>query len=100
MLAIETSLAAMVSGNVVRINPNFPNTVERINGLEPHVVIVEQKGSSHDLELENLNKGIPLIILDEAQRSIRVLTRERATHVEIGELTSLIAKINQQQTIH
>jgi hypothetical protein len=100
MLAIETGLAAMVSENVVRINPYFPNAAERINGLEPLVVIIEHNESNYNLELENLSKSIPLIVLDEGQRSIRVLTRDHATHAEISELTSVIEKINQQQVIH
>ena len=100
MLAIETALSAMTEGHVVRIDPHLPNTVERISSLEPHAVIIELDGKNNELVLENLAQSIPLIVLDEAGCSIRVLAGEHVPTAEISELTDVIEKIIQQQDIH
>lgn len=100
MLAIESGLSAMSEVEVVRINPYLPNTVERIGALEPNVVIIELNGNNNELVLENLSQSTPLIVLDEARRSIKVLTREHFPKAEISELTSVIEKIIQQQDVH
>jgi len=100
MLAIETALSAMTEGHVVRIDPHLPNTVERISSLEPHAVIIELDGKNNELVLENLAHSIPLIVLDEAGCSIRVLAGEHVPTAEISELTDVIEKIIQQQDIH
>jgi hypothetical protein len=100
MLAIESGLSAMAELDVVRINPYLPNTVERISALEPHAVIIELKGKNSPLALEILCQNIPLIVLDEARRSIMVLAREHVPKTEIGELTYyVIEKINQRQDV-
>jgi hypothetical protein len=100
MLAIESGLSAMAELDVVRINPYLPNTVERISVLEPHVVIIELKGKNSALALEILCQNIPLIVLDEARRSIMVLSREYVPKSEIGELTYyVIEKINRRQDV-
>ena len=94
MLAIESGLSTMAEVDVVRIDPYLPNAVERINELEPHVVIIEQNGKKNELVLDNLCQNIPLIVLDEAGRSIMVLAREHVPKAEISELTYVIEKIN------
>jgi hypothetical protein len=97
MLAIESWLSGIREGDVVRINPSLPNTLECIKSLEPHVVIIELTGKSNVLALEILGQSIPLIVLDEARRSIMVLTKEEASKAEISELTYVIERINWQQ---
>ena len=99
MLAIESGLSAMAEVDVVRINPNLPNAVERICLLEPHVVIIELNGKNNKLALEDQCQSIPLIVLDEARRSIKVLAREHVTKAEISELTYVIEEINRQQDV-
>ncbi len=99
MLAIESGLSAMAEGDVVRINPNLPNPLERISLLEPHVVIIEPNGKNNELALEILCQSIPLIVLDEARRSIMTLGREHVTNAEISELTYVIENINRQQDV-
>jgi hypothetical protein len=96
MLAIESGIAAISEGDVVRIDPGLPNTIERISVLDPHVVIIEQDRKNNQLALEVLSKSIPLIVLDESRRSM-ILVRELAPKAEIGELTCVIEKINHQQ---
>ena len=99
MLAIESGLSAMAEGDVVRINPYLPNIVERINVLEPQVVIIELNGKNNEPVLKNLCHSMPLIVLDEAQRSIMVLAREHDPKAEISELTCMIEEINQGQDV-
>ena len=99
MLAIESGLTAMTKGDVVRINPYLPNTIERINVLEPHVVIIELNEKNSELVLENLDQKIPLIVLDEAGRSFMVLAREHDPKAEISELANVIEKITRQQDV-
>ena len=99
MLAIESGLSAMAEGDVVRINPYLPNIVERINVLEPHVVIVELNGKNSELVLENLNQNIPLIVLDEAGRSFMVLAKEHDPKAEISKLAYVIEKFIWQQDV-
>lgn len=99
MLAIESGLSAMAEGDIVRIDPFLPNPVERISALEPHVVITELNGKNSELALEILCQSIPLIVLDEARRSIMVLAREHLPKAEISELTDVIEKINRQQDV-
>ena len=99
MLAIESGLSAMAEGDVVRIDPYLPNTVERISVLEPRAVIIEMNGKNNELVLENLDQNIPLIVLDEARRSIKVLARENVPIAEISELTDVIENIIQQQDV-
>lgn len=100
MLAIESALSAMTEGDVVRIDPYLPNTVERISSLEPHAVIIELDGKNNELVLENLAQSIPLIVLDEARCSIKVLAGEHVPIAEISELTDVIEKIIQPQDVH
>ena len=97
MLAIESGLSEMAVGDVVCVDPHLPNTVERICLLEPHAVIMERNGKSNQLALEILCQSIPLIVLDEAQRSITVLVTEHLPKAEISELNYVIDKINQKQ---
>lgn len=99
MLAIESGLSAMVEGDVVRIDPYLPNTVERISSLEPRAIIIELDGKNNELVLEDLAQSIPLIVLDEARCSIKVLAREHVPIAEISELTDVIEKIIQQQDV-
>ena len=99
MLAIESGLSAMAEGDVVRIDPYLPNPVERISVLEPQAVIIELNEKTNEPALEILCQSIPLIVLDEARRSIMVLTREHVPKAEISELTSVIEKINRQQDV-
>jgi hypothetical protein len=99
MLAIENGLTAMSEGEVVRINPYLPNTLEHINVLEPKVVIVERNRKNNQLVLELLQQDFPLIVLDEAQCAITVLGRERISKSEISELTCVIEKIIRQQDV-
>ncbi len=94
MLAIESGLSTMAEVDVVRIDPYLPNAVERICVLEPHVVIIELDGKNNKLALENLCQNIPLLVLDEARRSIMVLAREHVPKAGISELTYVIEKIN------
>ncbi len=100
MLAIASGLAAMTEADVVRIDPDLPYTVERISKLEPQAVIIELNRKNNCPALEILCQSIPLIVLDEAQRSIMVLVREHLPKAEINELTHVIEKINQHQDIH
>ena len=97
MLAIESALSLLTHGKIVRINPYLSDAVERISLLEPHVVIMEQNGKNKNLILEIQQRGIPLIALDEAQHSVRVLAGEFPPIAEISELTSIIRNINQEQ---
>jgi len=99
MLAIENGLTAMSEGEIVRINPYLPNTLEHINVLEPKVVIVERNRKNNQLALELLQQGFPLIVLDEAQCAITVLGRERISKSEISALTCVIEKIIRQQDV-
>ena len=99
MLAIESGLSAMSKGNVVRIDPYLPNTVERIRVLEPHVVIIEMNGKNSKMVMENLNQNIPIIVLDEARRSFMVLAEEHDPKAEISELVYVIEKIVWQQDV-
>jgi len=99
MLAIESGLSAMVEGDVVRIDPYLPNIVESINLLKPCAVIIELDEKNNELVLENLAQSIHLIVLDEAQRSIKVLAKENIPIAEISELTYVIENIIQQQDV-
>ena len=96
-LAIESGLSMLKMGDIVSIDPVFPNTVERICQLEPDVVIIERNGKSIQFAIEILFRNIPLLVLDEAQRSITVLVRENLPITEIGELTNVIKNINGRQ---
>jgi hypothetical protein len=99
MLAIESGLSSLAEMDVVRINPYLPNTAERISLLEPHVVMIELNGKNNALALEILCQSIPLIVLDEARRSIIVLGTGHAPKVEINRLTNVIEEITQQQDV-
>jgi hypothetical protein len=99
MLAIETGLTEVVEQDVVRVNPNLPNTLEHINLLDPNVVIIERNRKNNPLAHELLQQGFTLIVLDEAQRAITVLGRERSSRSEISELTCVIEKIIRQQDV-
>jgi ABC-type Fe3+-hydroxamate transport system substrate-binding protein len=97
MLAIESGLSKMAEGDVVRINPSIPDILERIRLLAPHVVILEQNRKYNQLALEIQSQGIPLVALDEAQGSIKILTGEHPQNAGISELSNLIEKINRKQ---
>lgn len=97
MLAIESALSGIAEVDVVRINPYLPNTLKRIKKLEPQVVIIERTWKYYELALEILGQSMPVIILDEARRSIMVLTKEDVPNAEISELTNVIERINRQQ---
>jgi ABC-type Fe3+-hydroxamate transport system substrate-binding protein len=97
MLAIESGLSKMAEGDVVRINPSIPDILERIRLLVPHVVILEQNRKYNQLALEIQSQGIPLVALDEAQGSIKVLAEEHPQNAKISELSNLLEKINQKQ---
>jgi hypothetical protein len=96
-LAIESGLSMLEMGDVVSIDPFLPDTVDRIRLLEPDVVIMERNGKSNQFALEILFQNIPLLVLDEAQRSITVLVRENFPKTEISELTNVIKYINRRQ---
>ncbi|NIM92123.1 MAG: hypothetical protein GTO18_00190 [Anaerolineales bacterium] len=100
MLAIESALSGITDGDVERLSPYLPNTLERIKALEPLVVIIERTGKTSELALEILAQSIPLIILDESRRTIMVLNREEVQKDEISELTDVIERINRQQDAH
>lgn len=93
MLAIESGLSRKEELDVVRIDRFLSSTVERINELEPKVVIMEQDGDHGVLALDILLENIPLIVLDEARRSIMVLNRMHVPRAGIKELTSVIEEI-------
>jgi hypothetical protein len=93
MLAIESGLSSRVEADVLRVNPMLPDIIDHITAAKPRVVIIEQYGTCSQLALEILRESIPLIVLDEARRSILVLTREHAPKAGIGELTGLIEEI-------
>ena len=97
ILAIESGLSMLEMGDVVSIDPILPDTVERIRLLQPDVVIIERNGKSNQFALEILFQNIPLLVLDEAQRSITVLVRENIPITEISELTNVIENINRRQ---
>lgn len=97
ILAIESGLSKMAEGEIVRINPSLPDILERIRLLAPHMVILEQNGKYHELALEIQSQGIPLVALDEAQGSIKVLAEEHPQNAGISELSNLIEMINQKQ---
>ena len=97
ILAIESGLSMLEMGDVVSIDPILPDTVERIRLLQPDVVIIERNGKSNQFALEILFQNIPLLVLDEAQRSITVLVRENIPINEISELTNVIKNINTRQ---
>jgi hypothetical protein len=99
MLAIESGLSAMAEGEVVRVDPYLPNIIESIRVLDPYVVIIERNGKNTELVLENLYHSTPLIVLDEARRSILVLANGHVPKAEISDLTNVIEKINQQQVV-
>ena len=93
MLAIESGLSSRVDVNVHRVNPTLPDVIDQINLVKPQVVIIEQDGTCSQLALEILRESTPLIVLDEAGRSIMVLTRDHAPRAGIGELAGLIEEI-------
>lgn len=93
MLAIESGLSKMEGLDVVRIDHHRHSSVERINELEPNVVIIERNGDHGVLALDLLWENIPLIVLDEARRSIMVLNRMHMPRAGIKELTSVIEEI-------
>ncbi len=93
MLAIESGLSSQVEVDVLRVNPMLSDVIDHITLVKPRVVIMEQNGTCSQLALEILRESIPLIVLDEAHRSIMVLTREYAPNAGIGELTGLIEEI-------
>jgi hypothetical protein len=93
MLAIESGLSSQVDVNILRVNPLLPEIIDHITLVKPRVVIMEQSGTCSQLALEILRESIPLIVLDEAGRSIMVLTREYTPRAGIGELTGLIEEI-------
>jgi pyruvate/2-oxoacid:ferredoxin oxidoreductase alpha subunit len=93
MLAIESGLSKLEEVDVVRIDSYLPNSVERINELEPNVVIIERNGDYSLLALDILWENMPLIVLDEAHRSIMVLNRKHVPTAGIKELTSVIEEI-------
>lgn len=93
MLAIESGLSKMEEVDIVRIDPYHPNSVERINELEPNVVIMERNGDHSVLALDILWENKPLIVLDEARRSIMVLNSMYMPKAGIMELTSVIEEI-------
>jgi hypothetical protein len=99
LLAIESGLSSKTEGEVVRIDPYLPNIVESINLLKPCAVIIELDEKNNELVLENLAQSIHLIVLDEAQRSIKVLAKENIPIAEISELTYVIENIIQQQDV-
>jgi hypothetical protein len=93
MLAIESGLSALTEEDVVRINPNLPNSAERISLIDPHVVIIELNGKNNEQVLENLSQSIPLIVLDEARRTFMVLPGKLVPKNEINELAYVVEKI-------
>ena len=99
LLAIESGLSSKTEGEVVRIDPYLPNIVESINLLKPRAVIIELDEKNNELLLENLAQSIHLIVLDEAQCSIKVLAKENVPIAEISELTSVIENIIQQRDV-
>jgi hypothetical protein len=96
MLAIESGLSMMAGGNTILIKPSSPNPIENIRELDPHVVIMERSRKTNSLALELLYQSIPLLILDEAQRSIIVLAMEQVSKDKISDLISAIEKVNQK----
>lgn len=96
MLAIESGLSAVTGGDVVRIHPNLPNITDRIKALEPRAVIIERTGKNSQIAMNLLEQGIPVVVLDEAQRSVLVLSNDESPKTRIHQLTSIIERINQQ----
>jgi hypothetical protein len=97
MLAIESGLSAMTEAEVVRINPDLPDTVDRILTLDPHLVIIELNGANREQVLENLSQSIPLIVLDETGGSFMVLAGDHNPKTEISELAYVVERIIWQQ---
>lgn len=96
MLAIESGLSAVTGGDVIRIHPNLPNITDRIKALEPRAVIIERTGKNSQIAMNLLEQGIPVVVLDEAQRSVLVLSNDESPKTRIHQLTSIIERINQQ----
>lgn len=97
MLAIESGLTAMTEWDVMRINLDIPDIVERISQLNPFMVIVERNRTNNDLVLEIMGHSIPLIVLDEARSSITVQAGEHPPTAEISELARVIEEIYRKQ---
>jgi hypothetical protein len=96
--AIESGLNAMTMGEVLGFDPHLPNAPARITALEPNVVIMEKAADNNELAQAVLHQGFPVIILDEAERRITVLSGPSFSDAEVveagmEELTQVIKKI-------
>ena len=93
VLAIEAGLAALPDVNVVRFNPHLPAVVDRIAALEPDVVIIESDEGNRSLVLALLERGLPLIELDETQGVLSVLKRHRLPVQGVEDLVRVIEQV-------
>ena len=97
MLAIEAGLAGLPEVDVVRFNSFLPAVVDRIAALEPDVVLVERDSGDAVLLLALLERGFPLIKLDEAQGVLCVLNRHRVSVQGVEDLAHAIQQISASQ---
>jgi len=93
MLAIEAGLVALPEVHVVRFNSHLPAVADRIAALEPDAVITDVDEGNRDLALALLERGLPLIELDETQGVLSVLKRHRLPDQSVEGLAQAIEQI-------
>jgi len=93
ILAIEAGLVALPEVNVVRFNSHLPAVADRIAALEPDAVITDVDEGNRDLALALLERGLPLIEVDETQGVLSVLKRHRLPVQSVEGLAQAIEQI-------
>ena len=86
-------------GEVLAFDHHGPGALARVSALEPSVVIMEKIGDNLELAHAFLERGYPVILLDETQRKITALQGRPFTDAEvietgIGELTAVIEMVH------
>jgi len=93
MLAIEAGLASSPEVEVVRVDSCLPAVADRIAALEPDVVVVGRDSGDAGLLLALLERGLPLIELDQTQGVLSVLNRRRISVQGVEDLAQAISSI-------
>lgn len=93
ILAIEAVLAALPEVEVIRVDSCLPAVADRIAGLEPDVVIVERDSGDAGPLSALLERGFPLIELDQTQGVLSVLNRRRVSVQGVEDLAQAFKRI-------
>jgi hypothetical protein len=88
VMAIEAGLAALPDVEVIRLHAYLPTLIERINALQPDMVVIEHDQNRSDLALALLSRGLPLIVLDGEQTQGLLITGRT---FPVSDLTALVA---------